>query len=334
MDEVSTSRMGAFMMGLIYFSLGLIVGIVFFRIYIKYEKEKWEAKYKKESSIFQLVESSKDIIYYYEIKPEYKHKYTSPSVEHFLGEGILEELYNNPDTPFKIIHPDDQEIMSKKVSGDIDYSKGVIQRLRDKQGNYKWFEEYTTPLYENGELIAVQGIMRNIDEKVKLQKNLEYRIDHDALTDIYNRSFFEQNMGKYNDNINVPVAIILCDLDELKYLNDNYGHKKGDALIKESAKLLKRYFSENAIVSRIGGDEFAIIIINMDHTQVEFLCKALIEEIRKYNINSKDLKINISIGYAYGKHSIGEMEHLFTEADKNMYQDKREKKSRKTEVLC
>lgn len=314
---------------MVYFSLGIIVGtIILLILYIKYEKAKRKDKIKHENKIFQLVERSKDIIYYYELKPKYKHRYTSPSVEHFLGKGTLAALENNPNTPFDIIHPDDYEIMYKKTTGDIDYNKGIIQRLRDTEGNYKWFEEYATPIYENGELIAVQGIMRNIDEKVKLEQDLQYRITHDVLTDIYNRDFFERTMEKYDKDFDTTVAIILCDLDELKYLNDNYGHKKGDILIKESAQLLNQHFSENAIVSRIGGDEFAIILVNIEQAQVESLCKKLSEEITKYNVSSEDIEIKMSVGYAYSEHSIGEMEHLFTEADQHMYQDKRAKKQK------
>ena len=315
-------------MMVICFSLGIVVGMIILLIYLKYEKVKWKEKFEHESRISQLVERSKDIIYYYELKPEYKHRYTSPSVEHFLGNGTLAALENDSNTPFDIIHPDDYEIMYKKVTGDIDYNKGIIQRLRDTEGNYKWFEEYTTPIYENGELIAVQGIMRNIDEKVKLEQDLEYRITHDVLTEIYNRDFFERMMEKYNKDFDTAVAIVLCDLDELKCLNDNYGHKKGDILIKESAQLLNQHFSENAIVSRVGGDEFAIILVNTEQTQVELLCNKLSKEISKYNVSSKDIEIKMSVGYAYSEHSIGEMEHLFTKADQHMYQNKRAKKQK------
>lgn len=311
---------------MIYFIVGMIVGMIILLIHNKYEKTKWKNTFNHKNTIFQLVERSKDIIYYYELKPVYKHRYTSPAVEHLLGKGTLEALENNPDTPFNIIHPDDYEIMYKKITGDIDYNKGIIQRLRDTEGNYKWFEEHTTPIYENGELIAVQGIMRNIDEKVKLEQDLQYRITHDVLTDVYNRDFFEQTMGKYDKDFDTAVAIILCDLDELKFLNDNYGHKKGDLLIKESAQLLNRYFSNKAVVSRVGGDEFAIILVNTEQAQVESLCKKLSEEISKYNVSSEDLEIKMSIGYAYSKHSLGQMECLFTEADQQMYQNKRAKK--------
>lgn len=311
---------------MIYFALGMIIGMIILLVYMKYEKAKWKEVFKHESTIFQLVERSKDIIYYYEVKPAYKHRYTSPSVDNFLGKGTLVELENNPNTPFDIIHPDDYEIMYKKITGDIDYNKGIIQRLRDTEGNYKWFEEHTTPIYENGELIAVQGIMRNIDEKIKLEQDLQYRITHDVLTDVYNRDFFEQTMEKYDQDFDAAVAIVLCDLDELKHLNDNYGHKKGDLLIKESAQLLNQHFINNAIVSRVGGDEFAIILVNTEPVQVELLCRKLSEEISKYNVSSEDLEIKMSVGYAYSKHSLGEMERLFTEADQQMYRNKRAKK--------
>jgi PAS domain S-box-containing protein len=178
-------------MGLIYFCLGLVVGIIALQMYMKYEKAKWKVRFENEKRIFQLVESSKDIIYYYEIKPESKHRYISPSIEHFLGEGILEEAYKNPNLPFELVHPDDYEILLKKINGDLDYSQPIIERWRDDKGNYRWFEEYATPIFEKGELIAIHGIIRNIDEKVKLQQDLEYRITHDALTNIYNREFFE-----------------------------------------------------------------------------------------------------------------------------------------------
>lgn len=317
------------MMGLIYFCLGLVVGIIALLMYMKYEKAKRKTGFENEKRIFQLVESSKDIIYYYEIKPELRHRYISPSIEHFLGKGILEEAYKNPNLPLELVHPDDYEILLKKIKGDLDYNQPLIQRWKDDKGNYRWFEEYTTPMFEKGELIAIHGIIRNIDEKVKLQQDLEYRITHDALTNIYNREFFEQSMEKYNNHVNTSVAIILCDLDELKYLNDNHGHKKGDFLIKESAKLLNQFFSENAIVARIGGDEFAVIIKDADKVEVEHLCQNLSAEISEYNRNSKDIKIKMSMGYAFSKYSIGKMEKLFAAADKNMYQDKKAKKEQK-----
>jgi len=315
-------------MELIYFCLGLIVGAVIIQIiYIKYEKAKWMTKFENEERIFKLVESSKDLIYYYEVKPEYKFRYISPSIKQMLGEGLVEKGYQNPYYVFEHIHPDDYNLLYRKVNGYGDYSKPIIQRWRDDKGEYKWFEEYATPIYQNGQMIAIEGIMREITDKVKLQQELNYQITHDVLTGIHNRAYFEQIMEKYNKDIDTSIAVILSDLDELKYLNDNFGHKTGDVYIKEYSKLLNQYFKENSIVARIGGDEFAVIVLNANLDQVKYHCQNFSDKISEYNLNSKGIKIKVSVGYAFSEHSIGNMERLLAKADKNMYRDKDMRKS-------
>lgn len=314
---------------IVYFSLGILTGSLLMLLYILRMRMKWKLKYQKENSIFQLVESSKDIIYYFEVKPKFIPRYASPSVDVFLGKGMLARLYSNPNTPLEMVHPDDFELMMKKVSGELDYSQSIIQRFQDMDGHYKWFEEYVTPIYENGEIIAIQGIMRNIDDHMALQQDLEYRVLHDGLTDIYNRYYFDQKKQEYNESINSSVGIIVCDLDELKYLNDHFGHKMGDLLIKECAKLLKDYFKEDGSVSRLGGDEFAIIVVNQSKDYIEDLCKKLPATIDEYNKTQDDIQIKLSMGFAYCDRSLGKMEQLFDEADAKMYKHKIARKSKK-----
>jgi diguanylate cyclase (GGDEF)-like protein len=161
-----------------------------------------------------------------------------------------------------------------------------------------------------------------------LKEKLEYKITHDTLTNVYNREYFEQQIEKYDKNIDVEIAIVVCDLDELKYINDYYGHKIGDELIKETAKLLKGISSNEAIVSRIGGDEFAILMLNSDHSKIELFMDKIQKEIELFNNNNSDLfKIKISKGYDFSSSSIGKMDQLFMEADKNMYIEKNEKRT-------
>lgn len=313
-------------MELYYFLLGLVIGSITYAAYARLRKNKFQ----KESISSILVERSKDIIYYYELKPVYKHVYTSPSVDFFLGEGTLDALYRDSNMPFEMIHPDDFAIMKQKTSGTINYNEGIIQRIKGTDGVYKWFEEYTTPIYKNGEIVAVQGIMRNIDDKIKLEKDLNYRVSHDALTDIYNRNYFEQMMGYYNQKENASLGLVLCDLDRLKYVNDTYGHKKGDQLIQAAAQLLKSVFSENAIVSRVGGDEFVILLPQTTLPQIELLCDQLREKISHSPSFTDELHLHMSIGTAFSEQSLGKTESLYVEADLKMYEDKRQKSQQPT----
>ena len=309
----------------LYFTCGFLSGIIILLAYLYYAKVNKKNGFMDDRNIYKLLERSWDIIYYYELKPKYKHRYTTPSVDYFLGEGTLDMLNRNPDTPFIMIHPDDADIMNKKVTGELDYSKGIIQRLCGTDGTYRWFEEFTTPIYKNGEIVAVQGVMRNIDDKVKLEQELKYQISHDALTNLYNRGYFEEIMKKYDKEVDTSISILLCDLDELKYVNDSFGHAQGDRLICEAANFLISCFSSETVVARIGGDEFAIIQPDRSSAQIEAIYEGLLIALDDYNANH-NLSINMSVGYAYGEKSYNKMDFLFSEADRKMYEQKKAKK--------
>lgn len=306
---------------MLYFCFGFIVALIIWWIIKGIIKVRWNKEKVYKQTIFDLVECSKDVIYHYEVKPDQKFLYVSPSIEKFLGKGVIEEEAKDPKAPFKRIHPDDHELLYKKINGEIDYNQKLVQRWKDNDGNYKWFEEYATPVYKNGEIIAIQGILRNIDEKVMLQQDLEYRINHDTLTDIYNREYFEAIFTKYNEEFNVPIAILLFDLDELKITNDNCGHRAGDALIKKTANILNEFSSDNVTVSRLGGDEFVILVANHTAKDAEQLERNILAKFKNDTSN-----IKISVGYAFSANSIGQMPKLFTEADKKMYSNKNERK--------
>lgn len=273
-----------------------------------------------------VVENTNDFIYYAQVYPTVKFKYLSPSAEAFFGEGANKEAYINAEVAFRDIHPDDFEILFRKIKGEVDFSKGIIQRWKDKDGKYRWFEEYATPIYENEKLVALQGVLRCIDERIELQNQLEYQLYHDNLTDLYNREYFEIVFEKYDQQINTPISIIICDLDELKYVNDHYGHKAGDRLIKETATLLKQFTSEKVMAARLGGDEFAIILIETTIEEVEELVYQISIQMEKHNENAINLRISLSIGHAFANHSKGIMEELFSQADNNMYKNKAERK--------
>ncbi|WP_456276754.1 sensor domain-containing diguanylate cyclase [Bacillus sp. AK128] len=309
-------------MEIVYLFIGLFLGAISLQFYKHIIKAKVKERWANERRIYNLVENSKDIIYYYEVKPERKFKYLSPSIETMLGEGLVAESLKNPNTPIDLIHPDDHELLLNKFQGKLDYNKPIIQRWRNPQGDYIVFEEYATPIYKDGEIVAIQGIIRNIDDKVKLQQDLEYRISHDSLTGIYNRSYFDQRMERYNKELDTAVAVILCDLDELKQINDTLGHRTGDLLIKETAMLLDQFSNRETVVARIGGDEFAILLEKEGKDHAETLINDLRNTIDQYNKTSEAFQIKVSIGYSYNDHSIGNMSKLFVTADAKMYKEK------------
>lgn len=297
-------------------------------IFFMYTKWKWKKKELIENynRFLHLVENSTDFIYFVEVYPEIKYMYLSRSAEKYFGEGSIERAYINPEIPLKGVHPDDYPLLIRKLKGDVDYSKAIIQRWKDKNGNYRWFEEYATPIYENGVLVALQGALRNIDDRVELQAELDYRLYHDTLTKVYNREYFELIYRKYDEIKDSSVGIILCDLDELKYINDTFGHKAGDNLIQQIACLLQAFSTDSVMVARIGGDEFVLVVAEKSEHEIIRLVNKIRNEVDRFNQFAQYSMIKVSIGYAFTSHSYGEMAHLFTKADKEMYAEKMKRK--------
>jgi len=287
---------------------------------------KMKERLKIERRIYQLVENSKDIIYICDVEPDFKYHYLSPSIEQILGEGIVQESFENPYNVFERIHPDDFSVLYKKASGDIDYSKPIVQRWKDNQGEFRWFEEYCTPIYEKGIMVGLQGIIRNIDDKVRLQKDLEYQANHDSLTGVYNRDYFEEMMNQFDHKEDRSVGIILCDMDDLKKINDQHGHKSGDEVIKVIGGLLNQFSSSTVTVTRIGGDEFAILVEG-SKKDVEVLRNHINETFNHYNASQNEIMINMSVGAAYVSSSLTNMEKLYVWADQNMYKVKHARKT-------
>ncbi len=294
----------------------LILTLVF--VLIKHKKNKEKERFYK-----RLLGYSKDCLYYYQIYPETKFIYLSPSFKEMFG--ISEQsFYDNCELMFELIHPDDFEEFYIKTMGQADFGNKFVGKFRHSNGEYIWTEDFATPIYdESGRLIGIEGSHRDITERVKLEKELEYRSSHDKMTGTYNRDYFEEYFDKLNNKIDSKVGIIICDLNGLKSLNDNLGHKHGDVMIKESGKLLNKYSVENTIVSRIGGDEFSIILIGVDETYVSNTIKNINEDIIKFNESSEEIKINMAIGFAVSQNSLNNMNFLFAEADKRMYQEKK-----------
>ncbi|WP_114571647.1 sensor domain-containing diguanylate cyclase [Exiguobacterium flavidum] len=261
-------------------------------------------------------EHAKDIIYIFEVHPEYKFRYISPSLDHFLGQGVAAKSYLDPSDCFERVHPDDLEILMNKVSGQADYDKPFLQRWRTEDGDYIWFEEYATPLYEGEQLIAIQGIIRNVEQAMTEKQILEYQSRHDALTGLFNRFAFDEHLLQLRREVVPHVGILIIDLNDLKKVNDTHGHSAGDELLKKAAACLK---NETVHAYRLGGDEFAIIDSSSSHDAFVILHHSIVEKLR-------DEGISCAVGSAQQEWP-SDIMALYHRADEEMYQNKRETKT-------
>jgi diguanylate cyclase (GGDEF)-like protein/PAS domain S-box-containing protein len=279
---------------------------------------------KKYNSVLKMLENSKDIVFRYQLQPEPMFTYISPSVANIFGYSV-EEFYNDRYLVFNLIHPDDAEIQQRKIDKNSDFSKFFCVRFKHKSGKYVWVEDFIIPNFDtNGELTSVEGISRDITKRKELEQKLETLSYHDGLTGLYNRTYLNKQIEILINHDDISVGIIVCDLDNLKYINDSLGHSEGDILLKSVSKFFTTIFPKDSSVVRNGGDEFIILISNVSLKEAEDLYSKMLSSIEEYN-KTNEMPIPLSSGFAYSSSSKRIID-LLSRADKNMYKNKCEKK--------
>lgn len=188
----------------------------------------------------------------------------------------------------------------------------------DRNGEKKYFEVRAVASGDDEALFMI----RDISENVILNEKLKYYSIRDYLTGLYNRMYFEEALRKYNKKKINNIGVVICDVDGLKFINDTLGHLAGDKILKETALIISRYFPEDAIIARIGGDEFAVFVKNTDDKNIEKACSNISKEIMSCNDLNLELNASISVGYVYKAEYEGQIIKLFSEADSNMYKNK------------
>jgi diguanylate cyclase (GGDEF)-like protein len=124
-----------------------------------------------------------------------------------------------------------------------------------------WVRTVAEAEYLRGRVTRVFGNIIDITEQKNNEDALKYLSFHDQLTDLYNRRYFEEEMTRLDTERQLPLAVIVADLNGLELANDTYGHAVGDKLIIAAAETLKNTCRSEDVVARWGGDEFAILLV-------------------------------------------------------------------------
>lgn len=158
-------------------------------------------------------------------------------------------------------------------------------------------------------------------ENQETQKLIRHQAEHDALTELLNRGSFEQVMHVYETG-DVPFALILVDVDVFKSVNDTYGHAAGDQILKKVAGLLKRAFRSIDYVCRIGGDEFAIVMVQMT-SDLQYTIKDKITYVNEELSKAEEglPAVSLSVGVAFSDRP-NPGDTIFKDADKALYEVK------------
>jgi diguanylate cyclase (GGDEF)-like protein/PAS domain S-box-containing protein len=186
----------------------------------------------------------------------------------------------------------------------------------------------------DGQLKGMIGTYFDITERKKLEEKTQRLAHFDALTGCYNRGY---GMGLLGQQIKLaqrkkyPLLLAYVDIDRLKYINDTFGHKEGDMVLKEGAKLFKSTLREIDIICRIGGDEFFLIFPDSSLDDAPLIRERINKNLEKLNQRlNLPYKIDFSIGLSHysPSHPLS-IEELIKIADDNMYIEKKKIKEGK-----
>ncbi|MGB1319517.1 MAG: EAL domain-containing protein [Vibrio gallaecicus] len=211
--------------------------------------------------------------------------------------------------------------------------KGVWRRdiqYRHADGHTIWIRENIRPLVDSDQLLIVG---EDISETHALSEQLEYQARYDLLTNTFNRNHFEQELEKALKEVASHMrthAMLFLDLDQLKVLNDTAGHEAGDAAILFCAGLLEDVLPYNAILARMGGDEFAVLLKDCTERDAINVCRSIISTMREAPFLWDDIRLNLtsSIGIRLIDHTASSPQMVHAQADAACHIAKEEGRNR------
>jgi len=202
--------------------------------------------------------------------------------------------------------------------------EGEIQNIK-KDGTHFWSHASVSSFTHSEYGLVWVTVQQDITKRKQAEMKLEYLGTHDSLTGVYNRTFFDEEIRRYERGRQYPISIVMVDLDDLKKINDVKGHQSGDGLLQRTAQVLNESFRGDDIIARVGGDEFAALLPNTDEKSASEALDRVRDNIQKNNAVENGTILSISIGIKTAKKGMG-LKKVLQQADKNMYQEKSEKK--------
>ncbi|WP_303866268.1 HD domain-containing phosphohydrolase [Acetobacterium wieringae] len=163
-------------------------------------------------------------------------------------------------------------------------------------------------------------IITDVTERKQAEQEIRYLSYHDYLTGLHNRRYYEEELERLDVPDNLPITMIMADVNGLKLINDSFGHAMGDELLKKSARLILEAAPKNSIVARLGGDEFIVILPQTDIFQAVEVINDLKTKTSNEKIDAFD--ISISFGCEIKESENQDIQEIYKRAEDDMYRHK------------
>ncbi len=270
---------------------------------------------------------------------DFKQDYISYSSNYGCSFGYNKDtLPQNSIAFYSIIHPDDvkrvKEYQSQRLRSDAfgDIIENTY-RIRTSGGEYKWIMARAKVLArdDTGQALNVLGLFIDVSDLHSMQEALVQASHYDSLTKVCNRFYFDKRVSETQAN-DYPISIICVDIDGLKLTNDNLGHAVGDALLVNVANLLQSNLPKDALIGRVGGDEFTVLLCNCKEEEAVAMVKGIYAAMEKRNSAHKD-PVYFALGTATTA-TPQPVHKLIVKADKRMLAAKKKNRTKHRGAIC
>jgi diguanylate cyclase (GGDEF)-like protein/PAS domain S-box-containing protein len=288
-----------------------------------------------------FLRNSPDHVYFKDLEGRFTH--LSRSLATWMGVECEGDALGYTDFDF---FADEHASAARKSELEIMRTRRPVVALEEREvwpdGRVTWVSTTKVPLCDGeGRVVGIFGASRDItarkeleeresrqaDELATLAAELERLTLHDALTGLYNRRGLEQ-LGnaaiRRGRTSGAGVCVLFTDLDGLKAINDRFGHASGDQALIDVAQMLREAVRSSDVVGRIGGDEFAAVLVGLSDTAVDELCDRVRLATLECRASGLPLSVSIGVARATGSESLDEMLAI---ADRAMY-DQRHRRRR------
>jgi diguanylate cyclase (GGDEF)-like protein/PAS domain S-box-containing protein len=254
--------------------------------------------------------------------------YVSPGVAGLLGWTEAEVMtMRHPHRHLIAPHDVDQFVtMITRVRAEPGSAERFDVRATMRSGQHRWIEVTLVNLLEDNDIRGLVAHGRDISEQREREAALRYLAEHDGLTGLVNRQAFMARLHHElpaEDRATGGVALLFCDLDRFKAINDTHGHAAGDIVLREVAVRLRTALRPSDVVARIGGDEFCVLCLGVTKDSAAEVARRVADAIgQPMNVLGNAVDVGVSVGVAWSAHGRITPEVLLFGADRLMYEAK------------